>query len=158
MPEFNRDEVVRLASVSSALDAVAALVCEDLLSKPSRIDVTFSKTDEPYTFRANIHRIKLVVRYEQVIQKQGEWQMLKETFVARLDEPIKADQDVISSFVFDLGGNTESAGGVLQTIVEDPTRRTVRDDFTMLLAHDVQQYIQVKPAEKRKARVTDFKL
>jgi hypothetical protein len=155
MPEFNRDEVVRLASVSKALDAVAAFVCEDLLSKQSRIDVTFSKTDEPYTFQVSIHRIKLVVRYEQVIQNQGEWQMLKGAFVARLDEPIKADQDVISSFVFDLGGNTESTGGVIQTIVEDPTRRTIRDDFTVLLAYDVQRHIQVK---ERKATVSTLKM
>jgi hypothetical protein len=155
MSEFNRDEVSRLASVSKALDAVALRVCEDLLSKTSGIEVKFSKMDEPYTFQASIHRVKLVVRYEQIIRKQGELQTLKGAFVARLDEPFKVDQAVISSFVFDLVGNAESDGSVIQTIVEDSSKRTIREDFTLLLAHDVQQHIRVK---ERKATVSTLKM
>lgn len=145
MPKLDRHEIKRIASVTRALDRVAITVCEEVgknlaFSKPSDIDIRFAPGDDTLSFRASVHRVNMLVRYEQIIRSDSGKPLLWGAFIARLDYPHRADQTVISSFLFDPAGNVESAGDVIKDI-DDGSERTIRDDLTLLLAHDVQRFI-----------------
>jgi hypothetical protein len=164
MTTVDRSDVRSLAANSPSLDEFAVKVFTEVgkLDIPGRLTtagVVFSATDGTTSFRASVHKVDLVVRYEQEIRMSDGQRALRGVFRARLDEPVKADQIEVGSFSFDSFGTTESPGGVINHFYKQFDRaQSILEDVAYWLAYEVQQYIQVKPTEKREARVTNFKL
>lgn len=153
MTTVDRSIVSNLLANSPTLDEIAVLIFNAVTSKgisgqSFEAGVQFSAIDGTSNFRASVHKVKLLVSYEQEVHMREGTKVLAGVFRARLDEPVKADRIEISSFLFDSFGNTQSAGDVIKTIYIDPRRNHVtRANIACLLAYDVQRYIQADPPE-----------
>lgn len=161
MTTVDRSEVRSLAANSPSLDEFAFKVFTEV-AKPDTSDrlptagVVFSHIEGTSSFRASVHKVDLIVRYEQEIRLVNRNRVLRGVFRARLNEPAKADQLELGSFSFDSFGTTESPGGVIHDFYKQYDKtHDVREDVAYWLAYEVQRHIEVKD---RKATVSQLGL
>lgn len=153
MTAVSEIQVRHLASNSGSLDRIASIVCDEVAKldtggSPPAFGVHFASSG-PQSFYATVHCVKLLVRYEQEIRQQGETRVLRGVFRARLDEPVKADRTVISSFSFGTNGETESTGDVIRPLIRGEFGDlSIKHNLALLLAHDVQRYLQAHTVQK----------
>lgn len=140
-----------MANNSPSLDRIAKIVCDsvgkmDEIGSSPPYGVRFaSAAADSTSFYATVHCVKLFVRYEQEIRLEGETRTLRGVFRARLDEPAKADQTLISSFSFDGNGGAESTGNFMQSLVRGEFGDLpIKENLALLLAHDVQNFIELE--------------
>lgn len=153
MLALDESDVRQIAANSPALDELALRVVDevtklDLNAGRPPYGVVFEKINGALKFRAKVHCVDIVVTYEQEIEKIGRQRFLSGVFRARLDEAAKVDRELVSSFRFDSGGGTTSTGDFLGDIAPGEARiRSIRDAVALILAHDVQQHLDISDAK-----------
>jgi hypothetical protein len=168
MSDFDKTKFTDLSMVSDTHDRRAITVCLEVVPKVSPgypgpdaapYGVKFERGDDATWFRATVHRVAMIVRYEQLIECVDGERVLKGVFRARLDEPVVEDRALVSWFSFDVNGNTWSDGSVVRELVRGEFDKLfIREDLALLIANDVQRHIYVKTATKMKIRVTNLRI
>jgi hypothetical protein len=154
MMTLNGTQAAKLASCAALFDRIATVIYgeitkEGILNDPSEHGVVITPIEGELSFYATVHRVKLLVRYEHMIETLECGRLLKGVFRAYLLDPLKAEKIQVSSFSFDAEKNFYSTENFIKPFIRDKDTNnfSIRQDVALLLAYDVQQYIQAPPVK-----------
>lgn len=145
MSQFDNAEALRLASDCDELDRRAGVLRDEILllgdSWPN-YGIAIAPVAKSLNMTARVHHVNVLIRYGHRVAVVDAKRQLQGVFTVVLDEPMKYDQTPITWFSFDNHSNTWSPENIVRRLIRHDNELSIKQDFALLLAHGVQQYIQ----------------
>lgn len=147
LPTFGEAE--NLVRGGQLLDEVARSFRDFIVAEQSTTGKTLAVRFEAiegdeFNFKAIVHRVELLVRYEQEIDMGSMGKRLRGVIRAYLDQPLNPAPPCIVSMPFNHRGHAVSPGNAVECLTPDKEYQdNVRFQFAVLLAQHIQERITV---------------